>query len=247
MGKIINSHIHLGGSWVADAEYNEEQLMKNMEENGVDGIMVLPLPEPKPNYREMHDRIYAMTQKYPGRVWGVCDIHPRHPEDEYMAEVRRCVKELGFVALKLHPKLEGVDPVSKVADKCFRVARELDIPLMIHTGLGLNWSCNYLVPKAMQYPDLKIVLCHCGTMMGANEAIQAAQLCPNIYLEPSWVPSHYIERMIHTLGADRVVMGSDGLQSTAMELAKAANMKSCSEEEIAAFLGESAVKLYKLH
>ena len=246
MAKIINTHIHLGASWVTDSKFTEEQLLKNMEDAHVDGMMVLPLAEPQPTAFDMHNRIYEFTKKYPGKIWGVCDIHPRHPEEEYMNEVRRCVQDLGFVALKLHPKLEGVDPNSKVADKCYRVANELKIPLMIHTGLGLNWSCNYLIPKAMKYPDLKIVLCHCGTMMGDAEAIQAAKMCPNIYLEPSWIPSHHIESMIHAVGADRVVMGSDGLASTFMEIAKAQNMKSCTKEEVEGFLGESAIKLYNL-
>ena len=62
MGKIINTHIHLGGSWVTDSEYTEEQLLQNMEENGIDGMMVLPLAEPKPDNFEAHDRI---SNKFP--------------------------------------------------------------------------------------------------------------------------------------------------------------------------------------
>ena len=245
MGKIINAHIHLGGSFVTDSYYTEEQLLKNMEDNKIDGMMVLPLAEPTPDNIEGHNRIYRFCQNNPGRIWGVADMHPRHPEDVYCDEVRRCVLELGFVALKLHPLLHGVNPLSKVADKAYKVANELKIPLMIHTGLGVSHSPALIIKKARQYPDLKIVLCHAGTMDKANEAIMAAEMCPNIYLEPSWCPSHYAERMIKTLGADRVVMGSDGLPSTAMELAKAANMN-ISAEEREKFLGLSAIKLYNL-
>ena len=245
MCNIINTHIHLGGSYVTDSNYTEEQLLKNMEDNNVYGMMVLPLAEPKPDYKEAHDRIYRFTQRMPGRIWGVVDMHPRHPEDVYFAEVKRCVLELGFVALKLHPLLHGVNPMTKVADKAFRIANELKIPLMVHTGLGVSWSPAILIQKAMQYPDLKIVLCHCGGMNGDNEAIMAAKLCSNIYLEPSWIPAHHIEKMIKAIGADRVVMGSDGLQSTQIDIAKAAAMN-VSEEDKEKFLGLSAIKLYNL-
>lgn len=246
MSKIINAHIHLGGSFVTDSYYSEEQLLSCMEENHLDGMMVLPLAEPTPDNIEGHNRIYKFAKANPGKIWGVCDMHPRHPEDEYCDEVKRCVLELGFVALKLHPLLHGVNAMSKVADKAYRIANELNIPLMVHTGLGVTMSPLMYVKKAQQYPDLKIVLCHCGTMDKFNEALTAAQLCPNIYLEPSWCPSHYVERAIHTIGADRIVMGSDGLQSTAIEIAKANNMKTISQEEREKFMGLTAINLYNL-
>lgn len=245
MAKIINAHIHLGGSFVTDSCYTEEQLLKNMEDNHIDGMVVLPLAEPTPDNFEGHNRIYRFAQQHPGKIWGVCDMHPRHPEEVYCNEVRRCVKELGFVALKLHPLLHGVNPMSGVADKAYRIADELNIPLMVHTGLGVTHSPALYIKKAQQYPNLKIILCHAGTMDKANEAILAAQMCPNIYLEPSWCPSHYIERMIKTIGADRVIMGSDGLPSTAIELAKARNMN-VSEEDREKFMGLNAIKVYNL-
>jgi len=247
MSKIINSHIHLGGSHIIDANYTEEQLVKNMEENNVYGMMVLPIAEPKPNYREMHDRIYRFTQSMPGRIWGVADMHPRHEEEEYVNEVKRCVLELGFVALKLHPLLHAVNPASKVADKVFRVANELKIPLMVHTGLGITASPSaMLIERAMEYPDLKIVISHAGAGNAPREAIVPAKLCPNIYLEPSWCPPHHIQTMIKTIGADRVVMGSDGLTSTHMDIAGAAVMD-ISEEDRTKYLGLSAAKLYNLN
>lgn len=245
MAKIINSHIHLGGSWVADANYTEQQLINNMMENNIDGMMVLPLAEPTPDNFEAHNRIHRFSIENPGKIWGVADMHPRHPEEVYIEEVRRCKEELGFVALKLHPLLHGVNPMSKVADKAYKAASEFNIPLMVHTGLGVTHSPALLIKRAQQFPRLKIVLCHAGTMDKANEAIMAAELCENIYLEPSWCPSHYIERMIKTLGAERVIMGSDGIPSTAIEIAKAKHMN-VSEEERAMFMGGSAIKLYNL-
>ncbi len=245
MSKIINAHIHLGGSHVVDSVYTEEQLLKNMEDNHIDGMVVLPLAEPTPDNFEGHNRVYRFAQEHSGRVWGVADMHSRHTEEVYMKEVKRCVEKLGFVALKLHPLLHGVNPITKVADKAFRAASEFDIPLMIHTGLNVTHSPAIIIKKAQQYRNLKIVLCHAGTMTFSNEAIMAAEICENIYLEPSWCPSHYIEKMIKTIGAERVIMASDGIPSTAIELAKAANMN-VTEEERAMFMGGSAIKLYKL-
>ena len=51
--------------------------------------------------------------------------------------------------------------------------------------------------------------------------------------------------MIKTIGADRVIMGSDGLPSTAIELAKAYNMN-VTDEDREKFLGLNAIKVYNL-
>lgn len=59
------------------------------------------------------------------------------------------------------------------------------------------------------------------------------------------IHSGYIEKMIKTIGADRVVMGSDGIPSTKMELAKAHNLN-VSGEEREKSLGLSAIRLYNI-
>lgn len=248
MSQIINSHTHLGGSWVTDNIYTEKQLLQNMEENHIDGMIVLPIPEPTPDSFEAHNRIHDFIQSVPvgKRIWGVCDMHPRHPEDIYVDEVRRCVEDLGFVALKLHPLLHGVDPLSRVADKAFRVADELHIPLMVQTGIGPFLSPLLYVKRAQQYPNVKIVLCICEPGMAAEEALEAAVLCPNIYIEPSWCSVQHIEKMIHAIGAERVIMGSENIVNTAMELAKVSSMKTITEQERQLFLGEAAVRLFNL-
>ncbi len=245
MGRIVNTHIHLGGSGVTDSVYTEATLLENMDSNHLDAMMVLPLSEPLPDNRTMHDRIYEFTKVRPGKIFGVVDMHPRHPYEVYFEEARRCIQDMGFVAIKLHPMLQGVNPVSKVADKAFRAANELGVPLMVHTGVMMGWTPALLLNKAKEYPDLKIVLCHAGTLNGANEAIMVAELCPNVYLEPTWCPIHAIEKMIKVLGPERVTMSSDGPINTKQVICEAKNMN-LSDYEREMYMGEAAIKLYNL-
>ncbi len=154
--EIINSHIHLGTSHILDSNYTEEQLLADMKRNGLSGMMVYPLVEPQPDNIEGHNRIHRFAQAHPGQVWGVVDMHPRHLEEDYCREVRRCVRDLGFVAIKLHPYLHGVNPNNSCTTKCFDMARELSVPIIIHTGLGIPFSLPALVTRrARQIPTLK--------------------------------------------------------------------------------------------
>ena len=247
MGKIINTHIHLGGSHMTPSNYSEEQLLECMEKIHLDGMMVLPIGDPIPDCRTMHDRIYKFTQMAPAgkKIWGVCDAHPRMSEEEYHAEAKRCVEELGFVALKLNTSLEGGNILSPISDKVFRNANELHVPVMVHFNIGITASPMVVLKKAKQYPDLKIVICHAGQIDKSMEAQLAAELAPNVYLEGSWGPVHHVQRLIKKVGKDRVEWGSDGIPSTAADLA-VVKLMDLTPEERDAYLGGTAMKLYNL-
>lgn len=247
MGKVINTHLHLGGSYMTPSDYSEEQLLACMEKNNLDGIMALPIGDPKPEAKAVHDRIYAFSKRAPAgkKIWGVCDIHPRCSEEEYRAEAKRCVEELGFVALKLNTVLEGGNILSSTSDKVFKVANELHVPAMVHFALGITTSPMVILKKAKQYPDLKIVICHAGMIDKSMEAQLAAEMCHNVYLECSWTPVHHAARMIKAVGADRVLWGSDGIPATEVDLF-AARVMNVTEEERDLFLGGTAMQLYNL-
>lgn len=247
MGKIINTHLHLGGSYIAGSNYTEDQLLQCMEDNKLDGMMILPIGDPKPDAKTIHNRIYEFTKMAPTgkKIWGVCDTHPRCSEEEYRAEAKRCVEELGFVALKLNTDIEGGSILSPTSDKVFKVANELGVPCMVHTNIGITQSPMVLMKKAKQYPDLKIVICHAAQIDKSMEAQLAAEFCPNIYLEASWGTTHHIERQIKALGANRVLWGSDNMRATKIDLAIADNMN-LSDEERDMYLSGTAMKVYNL-
>jgi len=52
------------------------------------------------------------------------------------------------------------------------------------------------------------------------KAALAAKLCPNIYLETSWIPSVTLLAFGRNRGVDRIMFGSDYLENIAAELAK---------------------------
>jgi len=245
--EIINSHIHLGNSWIIDSDYSEQSLIDDMDRNQISGMCILPLAEPKPDNVEAHNRIRRFIEAHPDRrLWGIADMHPRHDDETYKKEIRRCMVDLGFKAVKLHPLLHAVNPNAHCAKKAFDAAREYDVPIMIHTGLGVPSALPALViPRAKEYADVKIVLCHAGGQIFAQEAMIVGQMFDNIYLEPSWVPSISLAGMFAAVGKERVVFGSDGACNTMTEIAKAESV-GLSEEQKEWYFAKTAKALYKL-
>jgi hypothetical protein len=171
---------------------------------------------------------------------------PLMDEAAYRREFLRCVRDLGFVAVKIHPVAHAVAPNLPVCDIVFELAREAKIPVMVHTGLGAPMALPSLViPRARQYPTMPIVLAHAGFAIYSAEAIIVAQECANIYLEPSWCVAGDIKRMVTLFGARRVLYGGDLPSNVPVELVKYATI-GLSPEDYRKCVGGAAIELFKL-
>lgn len=243
---IVDTHGHLGPSPTGvGTETSESDVIGAMETCGVSITLVMP-QSLQVDERAAHDRVYAFTQAQPGRIFGMASISPLWDDEAYFAEARRCVRELGFRALKLHPGSYNTSPLLPRAEKCFRAAAELGVPLLIHTGAGAPPSLpSLVVPRAKQFPEVSIVLAHAGYAIYAEEALVAAELCPNIFLEPSWCQYYNARRMTLAIGSERMIMGSDHPANLPVELAKwrAAGL---SDADLANALGKTARRLFGL-
>lgn len=242
---IIDTHQHLGRSMFTGVETTEDELLNAMDRHRVDIALVMPQPTLE-DIREYHDRIAGVVARHKGRLFGMASISPWWSDEAYAAEARRCVQQLGFVALKLHPLGHTTAPDHPTADKVFRLAGELGVPVIVHTGLGAPWSLPSLcIPPARRYPDVPVVLAHAGWGLYSCEAFVAAEVCSNIYLEPSWCPAYLARKMIDSFGAGRVLFGSDHLTNLPVELVKYRSI-ALSEEDLAMVLGGTARRMFPL-
>ena len=156
------------------------------------------------------------------------------------------VRDLGFVGIKLNPMQHLTSPMMANADKVFRTAAELGVPVIVHTGLGAPWSQPALcIPPARRYPDLPIVLAHAGFAIYTDEAFVAASECTNIYLDPSWCMIGSLQFFVRELGAERILFGSDWPSNLPVELAKY-RAASLSDKQLAACLGGTAARIFQL-
>src|ERR1700737_4883138 len=98
---VIDTHVLLGECRVFDLDLSEHEIIDSMDLNNIQSAIIQPFPGCR-DFRVTHDRIAKMSSKYPRRVFGLCSLSPHRDRDEYQKEVERCVKDLGFVGMKLH-------------------------------------------------------------------------------------------------------------------------------------------------
>ncbi|MEV4597859.1 amidohydrolase family protein [Amycolatopsis sp. NPDC049253] len=136
--------------------------------------------------RVNNDLVHRVTTLYPEKFIGVCQLpqSPGVPVEHSVAELRRCVEELGFVGCNLNPDPSGGHwTAPPLTDKSwypfYEAMVELDVPAMVHVSASDNPSfhatgAHYLnadTTAFMQFlqsdlftdfPDLRFVIPHGG-------------------------------------------------------------------------------------
>lgn len=240
---IVDAHVHLGACRVFGRNVLADDVVGPMDKFGIGVSIVQPFPG-APDPRKVHDEIYALGQDTGGRVIGLASLSPHGDPEQYRAEVTRCVTQLGFVGVKLHTWGHAVNPASSDAATVFETARELGIPVMVHTGLGAPFAdpATMLNP-ADRFGDVPIILAHSGAGMSTAAAVAVAVRSENVLLETSWCRTLDIRAMIDAVGARRLMFGSDGADNVGVELAKYAAL-GLDDETRTAVLGGNARRVF---
>lgn len=181
----------------------------------------LTVPTSRLTFEEQHAYVAESVAKHPDRLIGGIALHPRLWDDGVAATVHKMVRTGGFKMIYINPSLYKFWlPIKTPSESAgsrkllypiFEAARELNIPIYIHTGeqpYALPATADFI---AGAFPDVKIILGHLGTQgeLYTIEALLVAERHPNVYLETSWAMPHMIIEAVHEVGADRLIFGSN--------------------------------------
>jgi len=215
----------LGEDVVFDEVNREEELIEYYDRFDVDGGIIQPFV-PRPYISEhvkIHNRIAAFCKTMSPRkkFFGMASINPHFFPKDYDTEATRCVKELGFVAIKITPIAHACHPSSKDAYHVYEVCQELKVPLMIHTGNGIPFADPVSVYQgAKDHPNVPVILAHAGSESFNQQARLLAKKLDNVFLEPSWCGTNAVKHMIEEVGCSKILFSSDNLDQIPVELAK---------------------------
>ena len=241
---IFDSHTHLGEARHSGRFSSVDGMLAQMSASGIDRSLLIPFPVVD-DYRKQHDAIAAAVRAHPERFAGAVCLDPFVPRQEFLDEVRRCVEELGFCAIKLQPQYQALNPISNRSDFLFEAAVHHKIPVIWHTGSGAPFALpSLLIAPARRFPDLAIVLAHSGGSVYVLEAIVAAGVCPNIYLELSSLMPHHVLEVMAQVPASRLMIGSDLPESVDTEISKIVGL-SIADDQKREILWGTAARLFR--
>lgn len=244
--RIIDTHAHLGASRFSGVETSEEEIINAMDLNYVTASLIMPQPTLE-DIPSVHSRIAQMSHSYKNRIFGIASIDPWLDEQDYSEQIRKCIDEHQFKAIKLHPLGHNISPLSPKCNKVYEAAEFYDIPVLVHTGIGNPFSLPSLViDAAKRFPKVKFILAHAGFAVYTDEAVVAAKYCENIILEPSWCQTYAIKKMINEIGIHRLIMGSDHLSNLPVEIVKYQSI-GLSSNDLDIIFFDNANELFKLN
>jgi predicted TIM-barrel fold metal-dependent hydrolase len=149
---------------------------------------------------------------------GVGSVPLDRPMDA-VAEVRRCVEELGFVGIRTIPWLWELPPDDRRYYPVYAECVQQDVPFCLqvgHTGplkpSEMGRPIPYLDNVAREFPDLTIVAGHIGHPW-TEEMMALATKYENVYIDtsaykPRRYPDEFVE-FLRTYGRESVLFGTN--------------------------------------
>jgi predicted TIM-barrel fold metal-dependent hydrolase len=202
-----------------------------------------------------NDEVAAVVRRWPDRFVGVGAVNLARPLDA-VRELRRCVRTLGFRALRVVPWLWDLPPDDRRYYPLYAECCELEIPFCTqvgHTG-PLRPSepgrpVPYLDHVALEFPELRIVAGHIGYPW-TTEMIAVATKHPDVYIDTSaYTARRYPPELVEYLrghGRTKVLFGSNHPAWPAATCLEDLHSLGLDDDVTQLFLRDNAVRVFAL-
>lgn len=207
---IIDFHTHVDHAEVYGWFDPPEKLLALMDTAGIAKAAIMTYLDHPLGGADPIATIADAMARYPDRLIGFVRLNP-NVRVEARTALDRCVLELGFKGVKLHPTTTLAHPAGDATVELLVRCGELGVPVLFHCGDDPYTTPQAIEAAAARAPGCTVVMGHMGGYFHAEDAIASARRQPNLVLETSAMP--YPERIadaVRLLGPERVVFGSDG-------------------------------------
>lgn len=224
-----------------------------MDAAGVSQSLICAWVAPR-NVMISNDEVAAFVQQAPSRLVGVGSVDIARPMDA-VREVRRCVQELGFKAIRVLPWLWEVPPTDRRFYPVYAACCELGVPFCTqigHTGPLMPSEVGrpiYLDQVALDFPALAIVAGHIGYPW-TDEAIAVATKHEHVYIDTSaYTAQRYPAALVDFLrahGRHKVLFGTNYPMITPAKALEGLPSLGLDTATQCAFLAHNARRVFKL-
>ena len=217
---IIDSHAHIG--ILPPFEMTAEQLLYSMERYGIDFSLFsniegaendhqgTPVPDEwQTPQNELLRKTLAVAKQAPGKL-GVLPwlrIRQELPDAEFV-RLTEDNRDLIY-GLKLHPFHSRTAPDDERLEPVYRLAAELKLPVVSHTGGCEEAMSPHLYNAAKRHPEIDFVMVHMDLGTDNKTALDLLGKLPNLYGDTTWVPVATTVEAIRRYGSEKMLFGTD--------------------------------------
>ena len=184
-----------------------------MAEAGVEKAICWMMQQHLDEPNESNRYIYESSKKFPRMVpFGWVMLPGRVQES--IDETIRCLEEYGFYGVKINGSQNkhniDDDDSLKIIDLVAKAGKVIAFHVGAEAPVFTDPARAARIAKL--YPELRIIMVHMGGVIEpdmSEKVIAAAKESPNMMLVGSSIPLPRVANGIRTLGADRIMFGSD--------------------------------------
>ena len=224
-----------------------------MDQAGISRSLISAWVAPR-NVMISNDEVAGFVAQAPDRLIGVGSVDISKPMAA-VREIKRCVQELGFKAIRVLPWLWELPPTDRRFYPVYTACCELGVPFCTqigHTGPLMPSEVGrpiYLDQVALDFPELTIVAGHIGYPW-TEEAIAVATKHENVYIDTSAYtvkryPAALVEFM-RTHGRHKVLFGTNYPMIMPVQALQGLDTLGLDAQALALFLGGNTQRVYKL-
>jgi predicted TIM-barrel fold metal-dependent hydrolase len=247
---VFDQHVHVGlrpvRSTTASKSYLPDELIANMDANGVDMVVGFPKANPHTDYRAENERIIASMKQHPTRVAAFARINPYFGA-KAVADISDYAA-MGVRGLKIHPMREFSGNRVNDPELMFPIieaAQKANLLVLVHSGEWWNCSPSLIADLARNFPKTNFVMAHSAGFGGHQEAIAVARHQDNLYVDTA--SNGYPDitsNVVRALGPERVLYGSDHpTQPFGFELGKIVKYANLDSAQLDLILGKNLARL----
>lgn len=201
-----------------------------------------------------NDEVHDFCQQSDGKLIGIGSVDISKPM-QAVAEIRRCVEELGFKGIRVLPWLWQKPPTDRLFYPVYTACCELNIPFCTqigHTGPLMPSEYGrplYLDQIALDFPELTIVGGHIGYPW-TEEAIAVATKHENVFIDTSaYSVKRYPPELVRFMrghGKHKVLFGTNYPMMTPAQALNGFESLELDQQTERLFLHENTKRVYEL-
>jgi TatD DNase family protein len=171
---FIDSHCHIDG---AEYDADRAEVIARAREAGVTTMLVVGTGDP---HSGAIDRAVDLAEKHEG-IYAAVGVHPHDAklfddaaERQLLDLVRQSTKVIawGEIGLDYHYDHSPRDVQREVFRRQLRIARELDLPVVIHSREADDDTTNIIGEELLGYETSGVLHCFGGSLAMARHAIE---------------------------------------------------------------------------
>lgn len=243
--------------WTGQATPTEELpvslTIQQMDAGGVDKMLISAWQAPGRDLIS-NEEVARFLSEAPERLVGVGSVDISRPMAA-VAEIRRCVRDYGFKAIRVLPWLCEAPPVDRRFYPVYVACAEEGVPFCTqigHTGPLMPSEVGrpiYLDQVALDFPELVIVGGHIGYPW-TEEAVAVATKHPNVYIDTSaYTVTRYPPELLRFMrghGKHKVLFGTNYPMINPAKALEGLDAIELAAETRELFLWQNAQRVFRL-